>query len=99
MSDFDVPKTVFEKGSYVFGVCTDSLPWPAKITKINKENFTVKFIKDNSTAVLKEDCLITFNDQTIIQVMNDYKKCEKASNKVFVAIKACKNEIEGLKKK
>lgn len=61
MSDFDIPKSDFEKGAYVFGRCQNELPWPAKIIKITKDRYTVKFINHRSTAVLTEDCLTLFN--------------------------------------
>lgn len=89
--EFEVERSQFEKGGYVFGVCKGELPWPAKITKIDKENYHVKFINHRSVAVLNLDCIIAFNDRTCLKVMDQYKTTEKPTDKVFAAIKSCKN--------
>lgn len=99
MFDQDEPKNAFEKGSYVFGKCEGELPWPAKITKIVDENYSVKFINHRSNAVLTEDCLLAFNEDNILQVMEDYKSCDKSTSKVSSAIRTCKQEIENIRKK
>lgn len=64
MSDeFEPVEIVYEKGDYVFGKCLNELAWPAKITKVDRDRdlYTVKFIKSNSTATLQADCLFAFN--------------------------------------
>jgi hypothetical protein len=59
----------------VFGRCQGQLHWPAKVTKVDKDQ-----------------------DEYSVN-MEEYQKHNKSNNKVFQAIRACKKEIEGLKKK
>lgn len=85
----------------MFGKCLNELAWPAKVTKADRDRdlYTVKFIKSNSTATLQSECIFEFSEPIIVEVLASYDHNNKAAAKVKQAIAATRKEIENSRKK
>lgn len=90
----------FKKNDIVFAICNDELPWPSQISKIKDGNYSVKFIRHNSQAIVKKDKLIPFTNEYIGEIIKEYKTLNEGSLvKVLRAIDQSRSLQDKMKKK
>ena len=98
--DFQEVSNPFKKNDLVFAICNNELPWPAQISKINNDNYSVKFIGHKSHAIVQKEKLIPFTNEYIGEIIKEYRTLNEASlNRVLRAVEDSRNIQDKMKRK